>query len=84
MGDAAGAREVRPHTRFVSLTHAAQIAGVKPGTIIAWVARGHIHRYPGGYSTRELIDRVDSRDVGKAIGGLKASACRVERASETL
>ena len=52
---------------------AAELAGVKPRTIDQWVARGFITRYPDGYCTHEVFERADSRNHGKAVGGLKAA-----------
>jgi hypothetical protein len=36
---------------------------IKPGTLRAWVARGHISRGPGGYDLEEIVDYLDSRDT---------------------
>lgn len=34
---------------------------IKPGTLRAWVARGHITRGPGGYDLTEIVAYLDTR-----------------------
>lgn len=34
---------------------------IKPGTLRAWVKRGHLTRGPGGYELREILAYLDQR-----------------------
>ena len=34
---------------------------IKPGTLRAWVNRGHITRGPGGYDLGEIVGYLDTR-----------------------
>lgn len=59
----------------VPLATAAAIGGVKPGTVLKWVTRGHIGRYPddgtGEFETSEILLWLDqTRDVGKVISAM--------------
>lgn len=59
----------------VPLAEAAEIAGVKPGTIRRWVYDGRLRRYWDGYDFDELIAVRDARDPDALYSraGLKLS-----------
>lgn len=60
---------------YVDTETAANICGVKPGTIRLWVHRGQILRHPDGFDVDELLHWIDARspDALFARAGLKMS-----------